>query len=67
MRAIELGDRARLPLEAGPNLGRGRQVRGQHLNGNVTPQARITGAIDLPHAAHADSLDDSVVGEDLVD
>ena len=63
VRVVELRDGARLALEAGPHLGRGGQVRGQHLDGDVAAQPGVVGAIDLAHAARADLLDHSVMRE----
>ena len=60
VRMVELGDGARLALEAGAHLGCRGQVRGQHLDGDVAAQARVVGAVDLAHAARAERGEDPV-------
>jgi len=45
-----------------PFLVLGKRVR-QNLDGHIPAELRIARAIDLPHAAFADRLDDLVVGQ----
>jgi hypothetical protein len=47
-------------LEACQPLGIVRKGVRQHLDRDLAPEARIRGAIDLPHATHAD------LGGDLI-
>jgi hypothetical protein len=61
---IELRDGARLALEAGAHFRRGRQVRGEHLDRDVTAQPRVVRAIDFAHATRAQRSEDSVGTED---
>ena len=63
VRVIECGNRARLPLES-----RGGQVAcsdafGEHLDGDVAMQSRVTPSIDFAHAARANRRDHFVGAE----
>ena len=49
-----------LLLEAAQAIGVGGEGGGEDLDGDVAAEARVLGAVDLPHAAGADG------GEDLV-
>ena len=62
---IERGGRLRLALETGHELGIGRQRRQQRLEGDVTLQRLVQGAVDDAHPAGADHLLDPVGAEAL--
>jgi hypothetical protein len=57
---LELGDRLRLALEALAKLGVLLQVLGQDLDRHVAVQTRVTGLVDLSHAASSN------LGGDLI-
>src|SRR6185436_914451 len=59
----ELGDRARLPIEALAELRVDRQRGGEDLDGDGTIEAGVAGAIDLAHAARAERGHDFVRAE----
>lgn len=50
MRVVEPGDRARLPLEPGTDLGVGREMGWQHLDCHIAAES---GIVSLVHHAHA--------------
>jgi len=56
----ELGDGAGFALEAGVGLRVRRQVRGQHLDGDVAAKAGVAGPVNLPHPAGAYQADNFV-------
>ena len=60
VRVGERREQPRLALEAREPLGVLRELRRQRLDGHVTPQPRVTGAIDLAHAARAERNTDLV-------
>ena len=64
---VEGGGRVGLPLEAFERLRVAGEVRGQELEGDETTELRILGLVDDPHAAAAQLLDDTVVGDALAD
>ena len=51
---VQRGQRLRLAFEAHQAVGIGGKKIGQDLDGNVTIELRIAGAIDLAHSARAD-------------
>ena len=55
---VDGGRRAGLTHEAKTPLLVGNQVRGQHLQRHLTLQLRVLGAVDDPHAALADPVED---------
>ena len=57
---IELGEELRFALESRQALLVFRERRGQHFDRHLALQARVGGAVDLPHAALAE------LGGDLV-
>ena len=59
VRIVERGDGARFLLEALPRLRVSGERAGQHLDGDRAVEPRVTGAIDLAHAARAERRDDS--------
>ena len=60
---VEAGEHVRFPLEPGdPIRVRGEGV-GENLQGDITPELRVGGAIDLAHPALADEGGDVVMGE----
>ena len=62
---VERGKHPRLTLETKEAIGiAGEEVR-QNLEGNVTAQSRIAGAIDLAHAPRTYQGDDLVLPESL--
>ena len=56
-------DRTRFALEARQRVRVGRHGRRDDLDGDVAPQPRIAGAIDLAHATGADGGNDFVWAE----
>jgi hypothetical protein len=52
--------RTRLELEAREGLGRAGGLLGQNLDRDVATQSRIPRAVDLPHAALSDRLEQLV-------
>src|SRR5678815_6127926 len=60
---IERGQEPRFALEARQPVGILRDYFGEYLEGNVTTEPGITGAIHLAHSTGADLLDDLVVAE----
>jgi hypothetical protein len=63
----ELGDSLGLGLESGETvMSLGHRLR-QHLDGDITVESLVVGAVDLSHAAGADLLDDTVVAECATD
>ena len=63
VRVGELRDRLRLPLEALADLGGFERCCGQDLDRDRAVEARVAGAIDLPHSARADRREDLVGAE----
>ena len=61
---VEGGDGPRLPFEEAEALGIAGHLLRQHLDRDVAAEAGITGAVDLPHAAGPEELDD-LVGSEL--
>ena len=59
-RVRQRGDGARLAGHAGDGIRLAAQVRGQHLDGDVTVKPRVVGAIDLTHAARANEGENPV-------
>src|SRR5262249_19911277 len=57
----------RLPLEALQGLRVLREFLGQELQRDLPPQPRVLGAVDDPHPASAELLDDAVPGNRLAD
>ena len=49
-----------LTLEALLDPGVAREVRRQHLDGDLPPQPRVSGSVHLPHASRADRSEDLV-------
>ena len=60
VRVVERGDGAGLALEPFTNLGVFGKVRGEDLDRDVAPQARVLRPVDLPHPAGAQRADDLV-------
>ena len=63
VRVIERGNRARLAVEARLGLRVADASGGQDLHGDVPVETRVPGAIDLAHAARADSRENFVGAE----
>ena len=63
----ERGDGTGLALEARERIRRLGNGRGQHLDRNLTVQARVARTEDLSHAAGAQRRDDLVRAETLPD
>ncbi len=63
VRVIERRGGPRLLLEAADALGVGAQGGGEDLDRHVAPEARVPGAVDLPHPARAERADDLVRAE----
>jgi hypothetical protein len=57
---VQRGGRAGFLLEAAEAIGVGSERRGQDLDGDVAPEARVSRPIDLTHTPRANG------GEDLV-
>jgi len=57
------GDGARLAAEALQRLRLTSHLGRQDFDGHLAPQAGVDGAIDLPHPAAADEIDDLVGAE----
>ena len=64
VRVVERRDRARLALEALPQLGTGRQVLGKHLHGHGALETGVPRFVDFSHPARGDGSDD-LVGSEL--
>jgi hypothetical protein len=60
---VERGNRPRLAVESLTRLRVIEAIRGQHLYGNRTIEARVAGAIDLAHTAGADFIENLVRAE----
>src|SRR5262249_2932358 len=60
VRMIQRRDRARLALEAAPQVGVFRERLWQNLDSDDAVEARISGAIDLAHTASAEGAADLV-------
>jgi hypothetical protein len=54
VRVVQRGERPRLPLEAGEPFTVGGKGTGQDLEGDVTPERLVMGAVHLSHAAPAE-------------
>jgi hypothetical protein len=66
VRVIELGEAARLLLEALPSRERARAVGVQHLDGHLAAEGAVPRQPDAPHSAGAElALEQQVVGEHL--
>ncbi len=63
VRMVELGEGARLALEAGGQLRRIPQPPRQHLDRHLALEALVPGPVDLTHAAGAQGGDDGVGAE----
>ena len=63
IRMVQRREDCGLALEPGEPLGVLCELFGQHLDRDVASQARVGGAIDLAHAAHAEWGDDLVRAE----
>ena len=63
VRVVERGEQVRLALETREALGILRDCVGKDLDGYVTTEVLIRGAIDLSHPAFADLGGDPVVGK----
>jgi hypothetical protein len=57
---IEGRERFRFTLEAVEELAIGSEGLEDHLEGDLAPELRVAGAIDLPHATSAKRAHDSV-------
>jgi hypothetical protein len=57
---IQRRDRARFLLKTVQAVAIAGHGRGQRLDRNVPAEARIVGAVDLPHAAGPDGADDLI-------
>ena len=55
---IQRGKKLGLALESGDALGLTRERLGENLDGDVTFQLRVVGAIDFPHSPGANQGDD---------
>ena len=64
---LERGGGLRLLHEAPPAIGIRDQLLGQHLERHLAIEADVDRAVDDPHAAAADLLDDLVVGKGPAD
>ena len=53
-RMVEAGEDVGFPLEASQPIRVSREGVGEDFQGDVAPELRVGGAIDLPHAAFAD-------------
>ena len=60
---VERGEQARFTREARAALGVSREVGGQDLDCDVTPELRVTRAIDIAHPAGPKRCDDRVGAE----
>ena len=60
IRVGELGSGAGFGLETSKAIGRGSAIRCDQLDRDLTPQARVTGAVDLPHPPCTQRLHDLV-------
>ena len=67
VRVIEGGEDLRFALETGQPLGIRGDRFGQHLDGHLTAELAVLGAIDLPHAAFAELGGDPEMRESLAD
>jgi hypothetical protein len=54
------------PLEAGATVGIRRELARKHLEGDVTPESLVPGAIHLAHPALAQLLEDAIWPERLI-
>ena len=54
VRVIERRQRPRFALEARATIGVAREVRGQDLDGDLTTEVLVAGAIDFGHPTRAD-------------
>ena len=57
---VEGGHRLRFELEAPQAIGVRGHGRGQHLEGDLAPEAVIAGAVDLPHPSRAKETRDFI-------
>ena len=60
---VETGEHLRFPLEPGEAIWVGREGVGKNLQGDLTPELRVGGLIDLSHPPLADEGGDVVVPE----
>jgi len=58
---VERGENLRLALEARDAFGVGGKSFGEDLDGDLAPELRVSGAIDLTHAARAQHGNDFVL------
>ncbi len=63
VRMVERRDRARLAVEPMEAVGVVRRRVGQQLQGDLAPQTRVAGAVDLAHAALSERSEDLVGAE----
>src|SRR5260221_4180799 len=63
VRMVEYACRARLLLEAAQGRGIAGEARGQNLDGDLAPDARVARAVDLAHAARAEESENFVGAE----
>jgi len=63
----EPGESVGFPAEAGARGIVGEGALGQDLEGEVTVELLVVGAVDLAHPARAEALDDPIVGERATD
>ncbi len=63
VRMLECGGGLRFLHEPALAIGVGHQLRRQDLEGDLAVQPHVDGAVDDPHAAAADFVDDTVVRE----
>ena len=64
---IQRGEDLGFALEAGQALGIGGHGFGQHLDRDLSAQLHVFGEVDLTHAAFAELVGDSKVGEGSAD
>ena len=57
---VQSGDGPGLLLEAAETVGVGGDLGAENLDRDPTPEPRVTGAVDLPHAAGPEKTDDLV-------
>ena len=60
---VQLGQKTCLSLEAVEVLWVSRELFGKDLDGDITPECSVLGAVDFAHPAFANQLEDFVVAE----